>query len=115
MSPGVCTIFQGEVTASFSGIPDGRQKLLGSSFPLVSMRLFVLGLGPGLERDFLQIRGDVDQVLEPRDQPDSTQVRLAIRQSRRRRGEIRLTILRSRYPRSGAMEPLRGNGRRHRR
>src|ERR1700728_1767075 len=38
ISPGVWTIFHGEVTASFSGIPDGRQKLLGSSLPLESMR-----------------------------------------------------------------------------
>src|SRR5580658_6248315 len=38
ISPGVWTIFHGEVTASFSGMPDGRQKLLGSSFPAVSMR-----------------------------------------------------------------------------
>src|SRR5580692_5887924 len=38
ISPGVWMIFHGEVTASFSGMPDGKQKLLGSSFPFVSMR-----------------------------------------------------------------------------
>src|SRR5580700_2615408 len=39
ISPGVSTIFQGDVTASFSGYPEGRQKLLGSSLPSVSTRL----------------------------------------------------------------------------
>ena len=89
MSPGVWTIFHGEVTASFSGMPDGRQKLLGSSFPRCPCALCTR-LGPGLEGDFLQVRRDIDQVFEPGDQPDSTQVRLAIGKSRRGRGRSAL-------------------------
>ena len=36
--PGVSTIFHGDVTATFSGMIDGRQRLLGSSFPKFATR-----------------------------------------------------------------------------
>src|SRR5580693_7490256 len=47
ISPGAWTIFHGDVTASFSGMPEGRQKLLGSSFPAVSMRCLYTSAAQG--------------------------------------------------------------------
>src|SRR5580658_9292105 len=38
ISPGNCMILNGDVTASFSGVPEGRHRLLGSSRPRFSRR-----------------------------------------------------------------------------
>ena len=71
--------------------------------------LFVHFGRPGLERDFLQVRGDVDQVLKAGDQPDAAEVRLAIRQSRRFGREVDFTVLRSRCSGGRDFQPLRGD------
>src|ERR1700688_18202 len=63
--PGAWTIFHGDVTASFSGIPEGRQKLLGSSFPALSMRFLYSASAQGWKGTSLRSAAMLIRYLSP--------------------------------------------------
>jgi hypothetical protein len=67
-------------------------------------------LGPVLNVLGLEILRDVDAIQRCGASPDATQIRLAVRCTRRGCEEIRLAIGQPRRSRSGIVEPLRGSG-----
>src|SRR5213593_4134384 len=78
------------------------------AFLQVSLALLVERFRPRQHGNINSTRAEVLEILAVSGPPDSGQIRLAIRGLRRRGREVRFSVRRSRNPRGGVVQPLRG-------